>query len=385
MIIRVEPEYIDGIKELHTQLDFACKDAYQMSKKYILFSKATSDMVLNQHIFKIFVDFSEEQPENAVKGYFVFGHNIIRFASVVLDYAVLFPVCNHSGGDDKENREGITYAEILEMKRNRNKVFIKFSPKEDSRIKEPLYVAEYRIHTRASARLDDIGKPFIVFDDVKSLKICNIPEQLTTNKYTLAGKQYYAPYSTSKEMYCALFAQTNNEYDENAIKVLRWFPISRAEAAKERQEIEEAKEKLQRQEKNYLRMLKMTRSNDQYDAYLQRPESFIRPVNESIYLRKKKMTRSNDQFDAYLQRSKAVIQELKESIANANSHGNMFFELGYIARTDNSELHKFMIENSSRLLFGKIENDKISLLGGIKIFFDNDFNFPASLIKIPIA
>ena len=97
------------------------------------------------------------------------------------------------------------------------------------------------------------------------------------------------------------------------------------------------------------------------------------------------MTGSIDQNDVSLQNLRAKIQELKEIIANENSHGDMFFELGYIARTDNSELHNFMIDNSSRLLFGKIENDKISLLGGIKFFFDNDFNFPASFIKIPIA
>lgn len=350
-------EYIDGIKKLHTQLDSACKDAYQMSKKYILFPKATSNMVLKRHIFKIYVDFTEEQPENAVKGYFVFGRNIVRFASIVLDYAVLFPVCDHSGWDNKENRKGITYAEILEMKRNRNKVFIKFSPKEDSRINDPLYVAEYKVRTGASAFLDDIGKPFVSFDDVESLKVCDIPEQLTNNKYTLVGKQYYAPYSASKEIYCALFAQTNNEYDENAIKVLRWFPKSRTEAENERNEIEKAKEELQRRERNRL-------------------------IMTGIML---EITGAIDQNDTSLQNLKAKIQELKEIIANENFHGDMFFELGYIAKTDNRELHKFMVDNSSRLLFGKIANDNISLLGGIKIFFDNDFNFPASLIKIPIV
>lgn len=359
MLRQATAEYIDGIKKLHAQLESACKEAYQMSKKYILFPKATSNMVLNRHIFKIFVDFTEEQPENAVKGYFVYGHSIIRFASIVLDYAALFPVCDHSGWDNKENRKGITYAEILEMKRNRSKVFIKFSPKEDSRINEPLYVAEYRIRTETSAFLDDIGKPFIAFDEVKSLKVCDIPEQLTNNKYTLVGKQYYAPYSTSKEIYCALFAQANNEYDENAIKVLRWFPKSRTEAVNERSEVEKAKEELQRRERNRIKMTEI-----------------MQEITGSI---------DHYQHNASFQNLTTKIQELKEIIANENFHGDMFFELGYIARSDNSELHKFMVDNSSRLLFGKIENDNISLLGGIKIFFDNDFNFPASLIKIPIV
>lgn len=350
-------EYIDGIKKLHALLDSACKEAYQMSKKYILLSNTTSNMVLKRHVFKIFVDFAEEQPENAVRGYFVFGRNIIRFASIVLDYAVLFPVCDHSGWDNKENRKGISYAEIIELKRNKKKVFISFSPKEDSRISEPLYVAEYRICAGTLALFDDIGKPFSAFDDVESLKICDMPEQLTNNKYTLVGKQYYAPYSTKKEIYCVLFAQINNEYDENAIKVLRWFPKNRTEAVDERTEVEIAKEELQRRERNRIKMTEIMLE----------------------------MTGSIDQHDTSLQNLKANIQELKEIIANENSHGDMFFELGYIAKSDNSELHKFMMENSSRLLFGKIENDCISLLGGIKIFFGNDFNFPASLTKIPIV
>lgn len=348
-------EYIDGIKKLHAQLDSVCKNAYQMSKKYILLPKATSNMVLKRHVFKIFVDFAEEQPENAIRGYFVFGRNVIRFASIVLDYAVLFPVCDHSGWDNKENRKGISYAEILELKRNKNKVFISFSPKEDSRINEPLYVAEYRICAGTLALFDDIGKPFVAFDGVKSLKVCNMPEQLTNKKYTLVGKQYYAPYSTKKEIYCVLFAQTNNEYDENAIKVLRWFPKSRAEAVDEMTEIEKAKEELQKRERSRIKMTKIMLE----------------------------MTALINQHDASLQSLKGKIQELKEIIANENYHGDMFFELGYVAKSDNRELHKFMMENSSRLLFGKIENDNISLLGGIKIFFDNDFNFPASLIKIP--
>ena len=120
------------------------------------------------------------------------------------------------------------------MKRNKNKVFIKFSPKEDSRINDPLYVAEYKICTGTSALVDDIGKPFVAFNDIESLKVCDIPEQLTNNKYTLVGKQYYAPYSKSKEIYCALFAQTDNEYDENAIKILRWLPKSRTETGNKR-------------------------------------------------------------------------------------------------------------------------------------------------------
>lgn len=350
MLVIAEAEYIDGIKRLHAQLDSACKDAYQTAKKYILLPGATSDLVLNQHVFRIFVDFAEEQPENAVKGYFVFGFNIIRFARIVLDYAVLFPVCDHSRQDNKENRKGITYAEIIEMKRNRKRVIIKFSPKENSRVNVPLYVAEYRTLSSLS-RFDDIGKPFCSFDDIKSLKVIDLPEDLRKANYALFGKQYYAP-RMNKEAYCVLFAQSNNENDKKAIKVLRWFPKSRTEALNERKEVEKINAELQRQEN-----------------VLNRIPEFMSAVDPRI---------------STLQKTKAKIQKLKEIITNRNSHGDMFFELGYIARNENRELYKFMIDNSSRLLFGKIQNSQISLLGGIKIFYNNDFNFPASLINIPI-
>lgn len=349
--IIADAEYIDGIKNLHAQLESAWKEAYRVSSMYIPLTQNKSDLGLKRKTFNVFVDFDEQQPDNALKGYFTFERTIIRFASVVFDYALLFPICDHSGWDKKENRKGITYAEILDMKRNRNKVLLKFSPKEDSRVNYPLYVTEYRTFSSLS-RFDDIGKPFCSFDDIKSLKVIDLPENLRKVSYALVGKHYYAPYSTNKEIYCVLFAQSNNEHNEKAIKVLRWFPKSRTEAVNERNEVEKINTELQRQEN-----------------ILNRIPEIMCAVDPRI---------------STLQKTKAKIQKLKEIITNRNSHGDMFFELGYIARDENCELHRFMIDNSSRLLFGKIENDQISLLGGIKIFYNNDFNFPASLINIPI-
>ena len=119
------------------------------------------------------------------------------------------------------------------------------------------------------------------------------------------GKQYYAPYSTDKESYCVLYAEKDNEHDCNAIKVLRWFPVSRQCAL---------------------------------DA------GFFEEVN----------------------------------------WGDVFYELGYISRHENAELHSFMLSNKSPLLFAKKLGDKISIIGGAKIFFSNDFSYPACLLKIPV-
>ena len=99
--------------------------------------------------------------------------------------------------------------------------------------------------------------------------------------------------------------EADNKYDSNAIKVLRWFPVSRQCAL---------------------------------------DECFFEEVN----------------------------------------WGDVFYELGYISRHENAELHSFMLSNKSPLLFAKKLGDKISIIGGAKIFFSNDFSYPACLLKIPV-
>lgn len=64
--------------------------------------------------------------------------------------------------------------------------------------------------------------------------------------------------------------------------------------------------------------------------------------------------------------------------------GDCFFQLGHIARNENSDLHAFMIKYRSRILFGKIEEDNISIIGGIKMFQSNNVKYPKCLYNIPI-
>ena len=64
--------------------------------------------------------------------------------------------------------------------------------------------------------------------------------------------------------------------------------------------------------------------------------------------------------------------------------GDYFFELGYVSREENEELHKFMVEEKSRILFGEINNDKIKIIGGIKMFLTNNIKYPKSLYSIKI-
>lgn len=56
---------------------------------------------------------------------------------------------------------------------------------------------------------------------------------------------------------------------------------------------------------------------------------------------------------------------------------------GYISRNENTSLHEFMI-NNSRILFGKVTNEKIKILGGIEAFKDGELKdryFPHCLLE----
>lgn len=65
--------------------------------------------------------------------------------------------------------------------------------------------------------------------------------------------------------------------------------------------------------------------------------------------------------------------------------GDYFFELGYVSRLENQSLHRFMVENDSRLLFGRVNQDKITIDGGIKVFQSNDLKYPRCLYSIPVV
>ena len=78
-------------------------------------------------------------------------------------------------------------------------------------------------------------------------------------------------------------------------------------------------------------------------------------------------------------------QEWDDNVLLENiDSSDIFYELGHISRQENQELHNFMVSNNTRLLFAKAKEDKISIIGGVKIFFENDYNYPVSLFKIPV-
>lgn len=201
-------------------------------------------------------------------------------------------------------RSGITYDKILKSKRNQDVVLFNFMriEYEDS----PLYSTSMMTDflSRYADKIDDVGQLYFP-TDLTDLSVIDIPKAYTERSYTLVGKIYSSPYVTEGEAYCVLFAQFDNEYDSNAIKVLRWFPVQKGIEAEQMMGLE--------------------------------PDG-----------------------------------------------GDVFFELGHISRQENSKLHSFMVENHSRLLFGKKEGNSIILLGGVKMFKSNDLKYPRCLYNIAL-
>ena len=309
-----EPSYIEGVKELHIQLLKAFNEALKNLSYYFILPDRFKSKLVDWRGIDLFVDFNESQPQDGVKAYLFIQSKIFRFISFNLDYVTFFPVKDHNRNADGEyDSKGIGYDDLSNLKRIRSKVVFHFKKRKTFSSDSPIFEITFRELdlTKTSelfefeSHLDDVGIPFYRFPDITELKLSNIPKEFLEKTYTLVGKQFYAPFTKKEECHCVLFAELDNQYDEKAIKVLRWFPMKR---------------------KKWL------------DSYLL----------ENTY------------------------------------PSDVFFELGHVSRQENQELHDFMVSSSSRLLFGKVKNNDISIMGGIKIFLSNDFNYPMCLSKIPV-
>lgn len=324
----ITPIYVDGVVELHKQFYKACLDALKIASEVTPIPTKQVEHIRATRRFCIYVDPQDTQPENGIKGYFMFGKKIYRFLNISFDYALLYPVRNHRRDSFKKN----IIPSLSELHRMPSPYIIYFSAIKyrnitDSRTEE---IPENEVYFKSQIRkldndclllpvtetifstnfIDDIGKPFYKFSDINCLSSCDVPNELLNTKYSLVGKQFYAPRTTKEPFYCVLYAETENEYDPNAIKVLRWFP---------------------------------GKKGTEIDKELGTGNSLDQGVGSDY-----------------------------------------FFELGHISRQENFDLHQFMVDNSSQLLFAKCEEDKISIIGGIKDFETNDFKYPICLYNIPI-
>lgn len=298
------PLFLDGIINLHSQINLAYRKGAFLANRLL----GTPIPLKNRpQGFSIFVDFSESQPLDRVRGYFMIKNTILRFLPIEFDKALLFPVHNHGGGDFKLSK-GMTAQELEEAAKKRSIVSLHFYPLSFIDNITLFGIKPHYLFPQDKteiSKLDDIGKPYFSFTDIKELAVIDLPLTLLSKHFTLVGTHRYAPFTTNTEIECILFAQLNYESDANAIKVLRWIP-----------------------------------------------------------------------------EEKGV--ELDQILGIAPNGGDIFFELGYVSCQGNSDLYTYMIKNNSRILFGKIKDNLISIMGGVKIFQTNNLKYPKCLYNLSL-
>ena len=79
-----------------------------------------------------------------------------------------------------------------------------------------------------------------------------------------------------------------------------------------------------------------------------------------------------------------INEQRKKEIGIEEFAGDTFFELGCVNDINAKELYDFMIKNNSRILFAKIEDLEIIILGGVKLFTESEFSYPLCLSYIEI-
>lgn len=229
-----QSSYLNGIIKLHGAFEKAARQALNISLKYIPQDDAyIKRMSYNSQYLngRLLVDFSQEQPQNALKGYFIFGgkHGVVhRFLSIIIEYPFFFPVFDY--GKNVELCKGIKYSDIEKMIIAKKPVIFLYRPinvLSDKKLVFFRMIAYSNIENNVIAPKDDVGMPFCTFTDIPKLGLEDIPETLLAQEYTAVGINHYVPYSTEEESYCVLFAQLDNPYDNHAIKLLRWFPQNR--------------------------------------------------------------------------------------------------------------------------------------------------------------
>ena len=175
------PVYVDGIEKLHRQLYESYEKAIELSSRMI----GTSKPKTNIEQFHIFVDCNEEQPENMLKGYFMFNGIIHRFLPITFDMALIFPVHNHGGGKF-ETLKGVTYNDIREWKDKRLLVRLSFGVERDDDNKPFHRILLGVINLQSTGlwnKIDDIGFPIYSFPDIDYIRITDIPIKFSSIPY----------------------------------------------------------------------------------------------------------------------------------------------------------------------------------------------------------
>lgn len=356
----IPPVYADGTIKLHRQFYLAAIKALSIARR---FNPLLDEKTVELKHFMLLVNFREEQPANALTGYFVFRNTVFRFLTATIDYALLLTA---------KDLRGLSISNILNIRKSYDQICLSFCLRCNEAIalqtEKPIFRVtmrkvyidsnEYILGARPTIAIkDDIGLPFTTFGNIQSLKVVDIPREFTDTQYTLAGKSHYSPYATNTETYCAIYAETDNKYDYHAIKVLRWFPQQRTEILQQCKDVALAKQKCQR-------------------------------INHSLVKYTDLCLEENGKIptdDETIKHYKEDLKKVDKIIVKERNCCDVFFELGYISKDENAKLHEFIVENDSRILFGKIKENKIAIIGGLNIFSENDFSYPLCIANIPLT
>ena len=59
-----------------------------------------------------------------------------------------------------------------------------------------------------------------------------------------------------------------------------------------------------------------------------------------------------------------------------NVYPSKLYNYGYISKKQNAQLHDFMLENQSQILFAKVVNNKVQVIDGLQYLTDNEIDIP---------
>lgn len=217
--IPTENEFADGVVLMHKKLYDAHNNAYNMASMCIPDIKRTNTI-------KLYVNFKNVQPENGIKGTFMFNDIVFRFLTVSFDYAMLFPVIPVNG-DRNVIAEGISFDEILKYLNSEKEYILTFS-----RLRRNLcgtnILYSSQIELCSDSRIkDDISVPYQTDWGIEKLRVLDIPENLKLEKYDFVPGEFYPPLMTNEKIDCVLSVSQSNEQLGSIIWVYRWFPIGR--------------------------------------------------------------------------------------------------------------------------------------------------------------
>ena len=146
---------------------------------------------------------------------------------------------------------------------------------------------------------DDFGEAVTEFPENYQLARKKLPDQLLSARYSIAGANHYSTLPVKDGTLCVLVAETDNLYDDHAIRILRWVPVLKSEVG----------------------------------------NTYVHPL----------------------------------------------YKMAFISRSDNHDLHEGMIKTGNFLLFGKVVDGRISILGNKKALDSEplcDYALPFSLFNL---